>query len=164
MPQIAQIMETYSSQIFWLLVTFGFVFFVVGRGMVPRVMETVSQRDSQIAGDLAAAQAARDKADDEEEAWRKRENENRAQAQAVIAKAKADAAAKSEQKLAAAQKRIDAKLDKADLEIAEARNAAMTEVESVAAEAAQDIVKQLAGVKVTAASAKSAVKKAMTNA
>ena len=164
MPQIAQIMETYSSQIFWLLVTFGFVFFVVGRGMVPRVMETVSERDSQIAGDLAAAQAARDKADDEEEAWRKRENENRAQAQAVIAKAKADAAAKSEQKLAAAQKRIDAKLDKADLEIAEARNAAMTEVESVAAEAAQDIVKQLAGVKVTAASAKSAVKKAMTNA
>ena len=157
-------METYSSQIFWLLVTFGFVFFVVGRGMVPRVMETVSERDSQIAGDLAAAQAARDKADDEEEAWRKRENENRAQAQAVIAKAKADAAAKSEQKLAAAQKRIDAKLDKADLEIAEARNAAMTEVESVAAEAAQDIVKQLAGVKVTAASAKSAVKKAMTNA
>lgn len=161
MPQIAQIMETYSSQIFWLLVTFGFVFFVVGRGMVPRVMETVAQRDDQIAGDLAAAEAARNAADAEEEAWRKRENENRAEAQAVIAKAKADAAAASEKKLAAAQKRIDAKLVTAETEIAEARTAALTEVESVAAEAAQDIVQQLAGVKVTAAAAKSAVKKAM---
>ncbi|GAA4643550.1 hypothetical protein GCM10023115_15100 [Pontixanthobacter gangjinensis] len=163
MPQIAQILETWSSQIFWLLVTFGFVFFVVGRGMVPRVMETVSQRDDQIAGDLAAAQAARDKADEEEEAWRKRENENRASAQALVGQAKAEGAAKSEKKLAAAQKRIDAKLMTAEAEIAEARTSALTEVEAVAAEAAQDIVGRLAGVKVTAASAKTAVKKAMAN-
>lgn len=164
MPQIAQIMETYSSQIFWLLVTFGFVFFVVGRGMVPRVMDTVAQRDNQIASDLAAAEAARAQADDEEVAWRKRENENRAAAQALVAKAKADAAGKSEKKLASAQKRLDAKLETAAIEIAEARNSALAEVEGVAAEAAQDIVKQLAGVTVTAAAAKTAVKKAMTNA
>ena len=164
MPQIAQIMETYSSQIFWLLVTFGFVFFVVGRGMVPRVMETVSQRDDQIAADLAAADAARMAADDEEEAWRKRENENRANAQALIAKAKADGAEASEAKLAAAQTRLDARLDTAEAEIAAARNSALTEVETVAAEAAQDIVHRLAGVKVTAANAKSAVKKAMAHA
>ena len=103
MPQIAQIAETYSSQIFWLLVFFGIVFFVVGRGMVPKVMGTVAQRDGQIASDLAAAEAARAQADEEEEAWRKRENENRAAAQALIARAKADAAASSEKKLGAAQ-------------------------------------------------------------
>ena len=65
MPQIAQLAETYSSQIFWLLVIFGLVFFVIGRGMVPRVMDTVAMRDNQIAGDLAAAQAARDQADEQ---------------------------------------------------------------------------------------------------
>ena len=37
MPQIAQLAETYASQIFWLLLIFGFVYFVIGRGMVPRV-------------------------------------------------------------------------------------------------------------------------------
>ncbi len=163
MPQIAQIMETYSSQIFWLLVTFGFVFFVVGRGMVPRVMETVSQRDGQIAADLAAAGAARTAADAEEEAWRTRENENRANAQALIAKAKLDGANASEKKLAAAQSRLDTKLIKAEAEIAQARDVALTEIESVAAEAAQDIVQRIAGVKITAASAKTAVKKAMAH-
>ena len=163
MPQIAQIMETWSSQIFWLLVFFGFVFFVIGRGMVPKVMDTVAQRDNQIAGDLAAAQAARDAADQQEEAWRTRENENRAQAQAIIAEAKATSAAKSEKKLADAQKRLDKKLAEAEERIAAARGEALAEVEGVAAEAAQDIVKRLAGVDVAAANAQAAVKKAMSN-
>lgn len=163
MPQIAQLAETYSSQIFWLLVFFGIVFFVVGRGMVPRVMETVSLRDKQIADDLAAAQAARDKADQEEEAWRNRENENRAKAQAVVSEAKAQAAASSEKKVAAAQTRLDKKLAEAEARIDEARSAAMGEVEGVAAEAAQDIVQRIAGIKVTKASASKAVKGAMAN-
>ena len=68
MPQIAQLAETWSSQVFWLLVFFGITFFVIGRGMVPKVMETVAQRDSQIAADLGAAKAARDAADEQEEA------------------------------------------------------------------------------------------------
>lgn len=163
MPQIAQLAETYSSQIFWLLVFFGLTFFVIGRGMVPKVMDTVAQRDNQIASDLAAAKAARDQADQQEEAWRVRENENRASAQAIVAKAKTDAAASSEAKIAAAQKGLDAKLAEAETRIGEARNAALTEVESVASEAAQDIVQRLAGVKVTKPAAAKAVKEAMAN-
>ena len=133
MPQIAQLAETWSSQVFWLLVFFGITFFVIGRGMVPKVMETVAQRDSQIAADLGAAKAARDAADEQEEAWRVRENENRAAAQAIVAKAKDEAAAKSEKKLKAAQTRLDKKLAEAEDRIAEARTAALTEVEAVAA-------------------------------
>ena len=163
MPQIAQLAETWSSQLFWLIVFFGLTFFVIGRGMVPKVMETVAQRDSQIADDLAAAKAARDAADEQEEAWRVRENENRAAAQAIVAKAKADAAAASEKKLKAAQGRIDTKLAQAETRIGEARAAALTEVESVAVEAAQDIVARLAGVKVTKPLAAKAVKEAMNH-
>ena len=163
MPQIAQLADTYASQIFWLLVFFGFVFLVVGRGMVPKVMATVAERDGQIAADLAAATAARAQADAEEEAWRKRENDNRAVAQALVAGAKADAAVASEQKLAVAQQRIDQKLAEAENEISAARNSALAEIEDVAVEAAQDIVQRLAGVKVTKPAAKSAVKEAMAH-
>lgn len=161
MPQIAQLAETYASQIFWLLIFFGFTFFVVGRGMVPKVLATVGQRDQQIADDLAAAQAARDKADAEEEAWRVRENENRAAAQKLVAEAKAEAAKKSEKTIAAAQKRLDGKLAEAEQRIAAARAEAMAEVETVASEAAQDIVARLAGVKVTGPAAAKAVKEAL---
>jgi len=163
MPQIAQLAEVWSSQLFWLLVFFGFTFFVIGRGMVPKVMDTVSQRDDQIASDLAAARDARDQADRQEEAWRVRENENRAAAREIVATAKAEAAAASEKKIAAAQKRLDKKLADAELRIAEARNSALTEVESVAVEAAQDIVQRVAGVKVAKPAAAGAVKEAMAH-
>src|SRR5690606_39562491 len=96
MPQIAQLADTYASQIFWVLVFFGFVFFVIGRGMVPKVMATVDARDKRIADDLAAADAARKAADAEEEAWRVQANRQRAEAQELIAKAKAEAAKATE--------------------------------------------------------------------
>ena len=163
MPQIAQLAETWSSQFFWLAIFFGITFFVIGMGMVPKVMDTVEKRDGKIADDLAAAKAARDAADEQEEAWRVRENENRERARAIVAQAKDEAAAKSEKKIAAAQKRLDAKLDEAEIRIGEARNAAMTEIEAVAAEAAQDIVQRVAGIKVTKPTASKAVKETMAH-
>ena len=49
MPQIEQLAGTYSSQIFWLLVIFALAFFIIGKGMLPRVMDTMADRDSRIA-------------------------------------------------------------------------------------------------------------------
>ena len=62
MPQIDQLDAFTTSQIFWVLIFFGITFFVIGRGMVPKVMSTVALRDEQISSDLTAAQAARDAA------------------------------------------------------------------------------------------------------
>ena len=43
MPQIEQIAATYASQIFWLLVTFGILYFGIGKVMVPHpVLSTPS--------------------------------------------------------------------------------------------------------------------------
>ena len=163
MPQIAQLPEIWSSQLFWLLVIFGLTFFVVGKGMVPKVMDTVAKRDTQIASDLAAAQAARDAADEAEEAWRARENDNRAAAQALVAKAKSRAQASTEKKLATVQAKIDTQLEEAEARIAASRAEAAAEIENVAAEAAQDIVQRLAGVNVSEPAARAAVTEAMAH-
>lgn len=161
MPQIAQLAATYASQVFWLLVFFGFIFFVIGKGMVPKVMATVEARDRQIATDLTAAEAARTAADSEEAAWRVQENARRAEAQALIAKAKADAAKASEKSLAKANAKLDEQLSAAEARIAEARNGALAELETVAGDAAADIARRLAGLSVDAKSAKAAVKEAL---
>ena len=163
MPQIAQMSETFASQLFWLLLVFGILFFVIGKGMVPKVMDTVGLRDKQIADDIAAAQAARDAADAEEEAWRARENANRASAQALVGEAKSQAATSTEARLAAAQSGIDSRLAEAEARIAASRAAAAGEIENVAADAARDIVSRLAGVSVDDSAALGAVKKAMAN-
>ncbi|QNE04345.1 ATPase [Croceicoccus marinus] len=159
MPQISQLAATYASQVFWLLIFFGLTYFVIGRGMVPKVMDTVAMRDKQIADDLSSAEAARRAADEQEEAWRVRENENRARAQELIAEAKAKAAAETEARLGRAQTGIDATLEAAEARIAEAREKAAAEIEGIAAEATQSIVARVAGLTVDDTTARSAVRK-----
>ena len=161
MPQIAQLAATYSSQIFWLLLTFGFVFFVVGLGMVPKVQSTVEARDAKIAEDLASAKASFARADELEEQNRVREAEARAAAQAIVAEAKAKAAKDTEKKVATEDKKIAAKLADAEAAIAAASAKALAEIEAVSVDAAQEMVARISGAAVTAADAKKAVKVAL---
>lgn len=158
MPQLSQIAEIYASQIFWLLLTFGFVFFVVGRGMVPKINETVDNRDKKIAGDLAAARAAQDEADRIEEDYRNRQNELRADAQKVTQAAKDKGAKDAEGRLAKADNAIAEKMAAAEASIKAATGKALAEIEGVATDAASDLVSKLSGAKVTADEAGKAVK------
>lgn len=161
MPQIAQLAATYSSQIFWLLLTFGFVFFVIGLGMLPKVQSTVDLRDKKIADDLELAKASFAKADGLEEEWRARENAARAEAQQVVADAKAKSALETEARLAEIDAELNGKIEAAEADVAAARERAMTEIEAVAAEAAADIAQRVAGAKVSPEAATQAAKAAL---
>jgi F-type H+-transporting ATPase subunit b len=163
MPQIAQIAETYASQIFWMLLTFGFVFFVIGRGMVPKVQATADARDAKITGDLDAAKAAFARADEAEADYRARDAESRAAAQATLARAKSEAAKASEAQLAAADAEIADRIGAAEARIKAASQAAMAEIETVAAEAARDMVARISGVNASDEAARNAVKAALAH-
>ncbi|MHA3841026.1 F0F1 ATP synthase subunit B family protein [Sphingomonas aestuarii] len=163
MPQIAQVAETFASQIFWLLVTFGLVYFVIGRGIASRVQGTADKRDKMVSDDLAAAEAARAAADATEEKWRAEENAAREEAQKLIGAARQKASANSEVTVARANEATAARIAEAEARIAGASQAAMAEIETVAADAARDIVARLSGAEVTDADARSAVKAAMAH-
>ncbi len=158
MPQIEQVAATYASQIFWLLLTFGLAFLIVGRGMVPRVQSTMDMRDNQVAADLKAAEAARAAADADEAKWRADENAAREKARATLAAAKEAATRDSEARLAASDAEHQARIDAAEARIADASGAATAEIETVAADATRDIVARLSTVSVTEDEARGAVK------
>lgn len=164
MPQISQLADTYFSQIFWMVVFFGLTFFVVGRGLVPKVMATMSQRTATITADLAAAEAARAAAEAEASAWDEAETRQRAEAHALIADAKARAAHSMHQRLADATNRLDAEIAAAETAIAAARTAARAEFEAMAADVAADITARVAGLGVSADEAREAVKGALAHA
>ncbi|MBK5263867.1 MAG: ATPase [Alphaproteobacteria bacterium] len=163
MPQISQIAATYASQIFWLLLTFGFVFVVVGLGMLPKIESTVEARDKRISDDLDAAKAASARADEIEEEYRVKSDENRAAAQKVTHIAKEKAAKAAEKRLADADAKIAEKIAAAEAEIAAATASALTQIEGIAADAAQDMVTKISGAKASAAAASKAVKAALAN-
>lgn len=163
MPQIAQIAATYSSQIFWLLLTFGLVFFVIGLGMVPKVQSTVDARDSKIADDLAQAKAAFAKGDELEADYRAKENESRAAAQQVVAEAKAQGAKATEKALAEADAAVAQKIGAAEAAVREASAKALAEIEAVSADAALAMVAKISGTAPSADAAAQAVKAALAN-
>lgn len=158
MPQIEQLAATWASQVFWLVLTFGIAFLVVGRGMVPKVQGTIDARDASVTADLAAADAARRDADAQEERWRGIENDARDRARGMLADARARAAAASEATLGTANDAAARQIADAESRIAGASAAALAEIETVAAEAAQSIVARLSGVAVTGEEARAATK------
>ena len=163
MPQINQLPLIYASQLFWLAVTFGLIFFGIGLGMLPKIQSTVASRDKRIADDLAAAQAARAGADETEAAYRARMDASRAEAMQVAQAAKQASAKTTEERMHAANAESAAKIDAAETRIRAAADAALADIETVAAEAARDMVQRLAGLSVSPGDAANAVKAALTH-
>ena len=158
MPQIAQIGETWISQAFWLLLFFGLLYFGLAKTLLPRIGHSVERRAAKIAGDLEAAQAARDRA---EEAGVAREAElahARAEAQARAADAKAAGSKAMEARLRAQQAELEGRLAAEEARVAAARAKALAGLDEVAAAAVSDIVRKLVGVDVGSDVALSAVR------
>ena len=158
MPQLSQLSLVYLSQFLWLAIALGFIFFVIARGMVPKIQATVDAREKRIAGDLEAAQQARTAADETEAAWRARMDAARADAARVAQEAKAESARDTEARVKAAADKINLKVETAQGQIREALASARTEIESVAAEATQEMVRRLTGIAVDKKDAAAAVK------
>lgn len=163
MPQINQLAEVAYSQFFWLLLVLGIIYFGIGRFMVPKIQSTVDLRDRRIADDLVAAQDARATADQTEAAYRARMDESRAEALKLAQAAKVSSAKAAEERVRAANIEMSSRLESAETRIRASRDAALTEIESYAAEAAREMVERLAGVPVTPEEAAGAVRTAMNH-
>ena len=158
MPQLNQLPDIFWSQLFWLAVVFGFIFFVIGKGMLPKIQSTVDTREKKIAEDLAQAQSARSAADETEAAWRARMDSARAEAAKVAQDARQQSALETEKKVRKAAEKINQKAEAAQQQLRDAVAAARSEIEAVAAEATQEMVSRLTGIKVDTKDAAAAVK------
>ena len=158
MPQLSQLSDVALSQFLWLAIALGFIFFVIARGMVPKIQAAVDAREQRIAGDLEAAQKARVAADETEAAWRDRMDAARAEAARISQDAKAKSDRDTEVKVKAAADKIGVKVESAQAKIRKSVDAARAEIEAVAAEATQEMVRRVAGLTVDKKAAAAAVK------
>ena len=158
MPKLSQLSEVLLSQLFWLAIGLGFIFFVIARGMVPKIQATVDAREKQIADDLEQAQAARSAAEETEEAWRQRMDAARAEGARIANEAKQASARDTEARVKAAADKLTQKIESAEAKIRKARESARSEIESVAVDVAQNLVSTLTGIKVDKKDAAQAVR------
>jgi F-type H+-transporting ATPase subunit b len=162
MPQIVQLPDIFWSQLFWLALVFGTIFFVVGRGMVPRVLAAVEDRDLTITKDLERAQQARNEAEATESQYRERIEASRAEAMKLASQARQAGSREAEERTRAVDAQIAKKIETAEAKIRKATEKAMAEMDAIAAEAAREMVVKLTGKEVREDEARHAVE-AVTN-
>lgn len=157
MPQINQLSTVFNSQLFWLILVFGIIYFVIARTMVPKVRSTMDSRSGRIAEEIARAEAARAVAEEAQEAWALRLEKARSEAAAVAQEARRAAARENEAMINAAVEQINLKVEAAETNIREAAAGIRAEMVGVAADAAQDLVRRLTGIKIAKEEALNAV-------
>jgi len=161
-PQLE--VATFASQIFWLIICFGTLYYLLSRKALPRVAEILEARQDRIAADLDEAQRLRVEAEAALAEYEAAVAKAQAEAQALLAQAQAGLQAES----AARQAELDAKLaeqvSRAEAEIAQAKQAALKELRAAAVGIAQSATEQLAGLKVTKKAAEAALRDVLAEA
>jgi F-type H+-transporting ATPase subunit b len=138
--------DTFASQLVSLLIAFVALYLIVSRIALPRVGSLLDERQNAIEGDLAAAQKLKDESDAALKAYESELTAARSRAQAISSETreKLNAAAEAERKTL--EERLSVKLADAEKTIAATREAAMSNVRGIAADAAAAIVQRLTGV------------------
>ena len=139
--------ETFASQLVSLLIAFVALYLIVSRIALPRVGSLLDERQNKIEGDLAAAQRLKDESDAALKAYENELASARSRAQAISAETREKLNTASEAERKTLEERLSVKLGEAEKTIASTREAAMSNVRSIAADAAIAIVQRLAGVK-----------------
>lgn len=145
MPQF-DFAHVFWPQVAWLAVFFAVLYFGVVRMTLPKLGKVMTEREDKISGDIAAAKAAKDSADEVDARYHADMNTSREEARKAIAEAKAAAAKASEARLAKAAQAAEAEIAAAEARIAGSVAAAQDALREAAAEGAQAIVAKLTGV------------------
>ena len=138
--------DTFASQMVSLLIAFVALYLIVSRIALPRVGSVLDARQNTIEGDLAEAQKLKDASDAALKAYESELAAARSRAQAIGTETREKLNAASEAERKTLEDRLSLKLADAEKTIASTREAAMSNVRGIAADAAAAIVQQLTGV------------------
>ncbi len=156
MPQFEQT-DTFVSQLFWLVITFGVLYLVLRYVLLPRIADVLESRQDRIANDLEEAEKLKLESEEALAAYEAALASARANAQATAAAAKAEANKEADRRSAELESKLAKDLKTADARIQAVRTEAVTSIRMVAQETAQAITNKLIGVDVDAGAAEKAV-------
>jgi F-type H+-transporting ATPase subunit b len=137
--------ETFASQLVWLAVCFVLLYLLMAKIALPRVGSVIDARRNRIEGDLGEANRLKVSADEAMAAYEKALAEARNRAQAMAAETRDKLNAEADKSRRALEEQLNAKLAEAERAIAGTRAQAMSNVRTIAIDAAGAIVARLTG-------------------
>ena len=138
MPQLDP--SSFSSQLFWLTLSFVVLYVVLARFLLPRVQSVFDLRKQTIEGDIKHAEDMESEASRVRDAYEKTLAQARDKSKTIIADTKASIAATSSEKQAEIDLIIERKMTESEAGIKTAKQAVKGKLLPVAAELAESIV------------------------
>jgi F-type H+-transporting ATPase subunit b len=137
--------EHFPSQLVWLAISFVVLYVLMSRIALPRIGGIMAARSKAISDDLAAAERLKEQSNAANAAYEKALADARGRALGIAGATREQEARKSDELHKRLEAELHDKLAAAEQSIAKNRNAAMSNVRSIAAETAGAIVERLIG-------------------
>ena len=146
MPQLNP--EFWISQIFWLTLTFGILYLVLSKLILPKISANLESRKSQILENIEAAEKQREDSETKLKDYEEIISKSRLDAKTIFNQAREKALKDINAKREVLDSQIDEEISKAEEEIKTLRNGAPDKINKIAIETSSELIQKLIGAEV----------------
>ena len=157
MPQLNP--EFFVSQLFWLVVTFSFLFVFLWRVSLPRIGSVLEKRERKISEDLSAAKELQAEASKIQETIENQIKQARANASEIIKSSSISFQDKAQDELNKLDKELEAKIDESAKAIEKSKSELVSQIQEQIHEITKLTISKVATFNVTDDEIKKAVSK-----
>ena len=146
MPQLNP--EFWISQIFWLTLTFGILYLVLSKLILPKISTNLESRKSQILENIEAAEKQREDSETKLKDYEEIISKSRLDAKTIFNQAREKALKDINAKREVLDKQIDDEIVKAEKEIKILKENAPDKINKIAIETSSELVQKLIGAEI----------------
>ena len=146
MPQLNP--EFWISQIFWLTLTFGTLYLVLSKIVLPKISDNLESRKSQILENIEAAEKQRENSEEKLKEYEEIVSKSKIEAKNIFNQAREKVLKDISAKKEVLDKQIDDEIGKAEQEIKVLQSGAAEKINKIAIETSSELIQKLIGAEV----------------
>jgi F-type H+-transporting ATPase subunit b len=146
MPQLNP--EFWISQIFWLTLTFGILYIVLSKLILPKISSNLELRKSQIQENIEAAEKQRENSESKLKEYDDIINKSKSEAKDIFKNSRDKVLKDINLKKETLDKQIDSEIKKVEQEIDALKKSAPEKINKIAIDTSSELVKKLIGAEV----------------
>ena len=150
MPQLNP--EFWISQIFWLIITFGILFIVLTKVILPKISDNLETRKSQILENIETADKQKEESQKKIDEYEKIILDSKLKAKSYFNEAREKILDDINKKRAALEKDLDEEISEVEKELSDLKQKSGEKINKIAAETSAELIKELIGEEVNSSS------------
>ena len=139
--------STYPSQIFWLLLTFGILYTVFSKKILPTLSNIIETRQNHIQGNLDTAEKLKNEAEASQAAYEALLNNSRIESTRLLTSADHAVKTRAEHQIKALNEKATREIEAVDARLATEKARAKMQMSTIAAEIASEAAARIVGIK-----------------